>query len=190
MEVLVPRSEEAALVEEVLDVSGADGGRRGDGQQEVSVARQHADVEAQEGFPDLQLKLHLPSLEREVEVDGGVVHLCRKLDGHALVLRALVVERLQVRTQLLGRALRQQLRGYGDAALLEAESDGARVEVDGADVDRRVVQVEEARVEADDEGQRCGQVVSHSDGTERNVRALPNEREDDLHDGLGDAGQE
>ena len=51
-------------------------------------------------------------------------------------------------------------------------------------------QVKKPRVEADDERQRGGQVVWHADGAERDVGALPVEREDDLDDGLGHRRQD
>ena len=44
-----------------------------------------------------------------------------------------------------------------------------------------IVEVEEPRVKSHDEGQRRGEVVGHADGAERHVRALPVEREEDLH---------
>ena len=47
-----------------------------------------------------------------------------------------------------------------------------------------IVEVEEPRVKSHDEGQRRGEVVRHADGAERDVGALPVEREDDLHDCL------
>ena len=47
-----------------------------------------------------------------------------------------------------------------------------------------IVQVEKPRVEPHDEGERRGEVVRHADGAERDVGALPVEREDDLHHGL------
>ena len=47
-----------------------------------------------------------------------------------------------------------------------------------------VVEVEEPRVEPHDERERRGEVVGHADGAERDVGALPVEREDDLHDCL------
>ena len=47
-----------------------------------------------------------------------------------------------------------------------------------------IVEVEEPRVEPHDERERRGEVVGHADGAERDVGALPVEREDDLHDCL------
>ena len=72
--------------------------------------------------------------------------------------------------------------------LFRTERDGVGVEVNGIHILRLVVVVKESGVKSDDERYWRGEVVTHRDGAEWYVWALPVEGKDDLSDCFADGG--